>query len=413
VARKGREQRKRRGKGRERMPNLSRVYGKHLPPVVAGEFDFRMKVRRPEFKGEGKLLDVTRVTTELDWSADSGTANLKRPDPLDGNELGVHRQHLFILETRPFGEGNFRELWRMFVDGEPPVTLSVGEVNLNLADPLALLDRGKRDWDFRKTKHRKRGWRAHEVAKYVAKKLNVPVGKLARGKEFFEMKDVKASTGLEVIKAAYAKETTANGHNYVVRFRNGKLQVIPYGRPGQVYVIKGIEHEAEVNATAAKSQPITVIVARGRVGHKHVTARVFRAGVVRRFGRIEEERHYGRVKSKAQLRRQAERDLAKELQLNRTADLTLPILPFMEKGATVRWITPEAGWSGKGKGTRDRSYAYVTDCQHTLAGGSGGNTTEIQLTQVDPYLADKQRLQAFVRNKKRKERADRKKKKNG
>jgi hypothetical protein len=189
---------------------------------------------------------------------------------------------------------------------------------------------------------------------------------------------------------------------YVIRFRDGKLTVLPFERSKILYEIEGIEENATLSAEPKKERPRTVILATGRVEGKKIEVEIGPDRIEERYGRSVLEKDYGRVDSEKELRDKAMRDLARELEVKRTAEVTIPGIPLLERGSTLRWRTKEPGWHGENRRSRERQYCYVTAARHSLS--PSRYTTGISVSQFDPYLADKRRREQEERDEKRKDR---------
>lgn len=386
-ASRGRRQRANSPKGQLRAPHLGAIYTRQLRDITAGDFDFRVVLVRPEKPKPERTMILDRGTTSVEWIDDgpvlTGSLTLHRPGPYAVTALPIREAHRIRLLVR-WGDSWYR-LWEMRVGSDPEPTGSTGDLHTELADDLANLRHNEREWAFTKTKHRKKGWPPQAVARAVGRREGVPLGKIAKGQARIRKLRRKCS-GLEIILRAYAAERRKTDRRFVVRLRNGRLEVIPVKRHRVLYIVKGTEIDYSTETSSPKKKrPTTVIEAKGRVGKKKVEARVFRRRILKRFGLSSVERSYGKVDSRRELREEAMRDIADGVRVKRTATLTIPGIPFIERGDTMRWITREPGWSGPGKGTRDRSYAYVKSVAHSATPGSF--TSTVTVNQDDPYLA--------------------------
>jgi hypothetical protein len=403
--------------GQLRRPNLSRFYGKKVADLHPGNYDFRIRLIRVAVTGKGRITTLNRNATSVEWNDEgdtlSGSITMRRPWRLKPGSLPVSRGDGVRLEVK--WAGKWTELWTLWVAGEPEVSLAGGEVNCELADELFPLKKNERDWEFKKAKKgpRRKGWTMDEVVRFVCRSERVRPGRIAQGAKRFEIKKMKKASGLEVIRRAVAQEANKTGRKFLIQMHKGKLDVLPLRRPGTLFVINGVELEASTTGEAKQKHPATVIEAKGRLkgndgkdGKLKVT--VSRQGAMRRFGRIVKEKDYGRVDSKENLREEATRDLAGELKVTRTATLSLPGIPFLQKGSTLRWVIGEPGWHGKtqlAKASRDKSYAFVTSAQHSLTPQS--YSTTVQIDQADLYFEDAQRQDEESRNDKRNQRKNR------
>lgn len=419
VSSKGAKQRENSKRGQLRRPNLSRYYGKKAVDLHPGRYDFRVRLIRPALTGPERVTPLGRKSISVEWSDEgdtlAGSITMRRPFRLKPGSLPISRGDGVRLEVK-WG-GKWKTLWTLWVQGEPEVSLATGEVTCELGDELFPLKKNERDWEFKKTKKgpRHKGWTADEITRFACKSERVRIGKLAQGTKRFELKKMKKASALEVIRRAYAHESNRTGRKFLVRMRNGKIEVLPLRRPGTLYVIRGVELEASTSGTAKQEHPATVIEAKGRLrgnngkdGKLKVT--VARKGAVRRFGRVVQEKDFGRVDSEDDLRTQAKRYLAGQLKVTRSATLTLPGIPFIEKGSTLRWVIGEPGWHGMtklAKHGRDKSICFVTSAQHSLTPES--YTTTVQVNQEDVYYADAKRRDEEDRNEKRQQRKARNK----
>lgn len=382
----GRQERKNSAAGQFRAPNLNAIYTRQLRDIVAGDFDFRVVLIRPEKAGDDRRMILDRAVTALEWTEQSsivsGSVTLHRPSPDAVTALPVKERHRIRLLVRWGGE--WYRLWELRVSDEPEPTGSTGEMVVSLTDDLAALRNNERDWEFKKSKHRPNGWPPEAIVREVARREGVELGKIAKGKA--RIKKLKMTgSGLEVILRAYARERKKTGRHFVVRFRDGRLEVLPIERHKILYEVKGIAIDSTTETGSPKKKhPTTVIEAKGRIGKKKVEAKVFKREALKRLGLSVQEKSYGKVDSKQEMIEKAMRDLADELRVKRRATLQIPGIPFIERGDTVHWVTDEPGWSGPGKGTHDRGFAYVTGTTHTV--NPGDYQTTLNLSQIDPFL---------------------------
>lgn len=384
----GREERKNSPAGQLRAPNLNALYTRHLRDIEAGDFDFRVVLVRPELSGDARTTILDRTVLAINWTEEtavlSGSLTLRRPSPLAVKSLPIKEYHRIRLLVRWGGE--WYRLWELRVNNEPTPTGTSGEMVVDLTDELAALRQNERDWEFKKSKHRPKGWSPEEIVRYVARKEGVQLGKIAKGKTRIKKLKMHGS-GLDVIMRAYAHERRATNRKFVVRFRNGKLEIVPVERHEILYEIKGVLIDSNIEVgSRKKKRPTTLIEAKGRIGKKKIEVKVFRRPALKRLGLSTAERSYGKVDSKKELKDEAMRDLADELLVNRKATLQIPGIPFIERGDTVHWDTDEPGWSGPSKGTHDRGFAYVTGVTHTVNPGDFQST--VTISQHDPFLAD-------------------------
>lgn len=408
VAPVGKKQRAKTREARARLPNLSRYYKGALREIEPGEFEFSATLLR----GIGrKAIALDEYAEEIEWADEgpvlTGTVSLRR-EPSRPREIPILGGHRIRLRVRY--RNSWHTLWTMRC-AAPQVSLGEATITVELSDDLDALNRNRRDWSFRRTKKHPKGYRAHEIAREVARREGLRVRALARGK--YRMKKLvrKNTRGLVVIGEAYRFERRKTGTRFIVRLTDGELEVVPFRRNRILYVFREQIQEALLTAEQ-RAHPVTVIDAKGRVGKgkdaKKVSRRVYHRAVVRRYGWVAKEKNYGRVDSAADLAREARRDLAKAIRVRRTADLTVPGVPFLRRGDGIRWGNREPGWYGKEvEHSRDRTYVYVRAIRHSVS--SGGYTTSMTVVQDDPFRKDRERQDEEARDRAKKRRKARRK----
>lgn len=375
---------------KHRRPNLAHFYGRTLPSITPGDFDFRFELLRPAVVP----MTIDRIVKSCTWTEGNdgpmltGVMAVQRPDPGDASSAPIGNGHR--VRCSVLWRGEWYVLWTMRVYGMPDVDLPSGELQVTLKDDLDLIRRGRRRWRFRKTRHRKFGWLPQEVAREVARTLGLQLGAVAVGKHRTSFS--LTGTGLDAIQKAYAHESEKTGVHYFLRARDGRLEILPLRRNTTLYVIR-----RQITAALLRGQqairPVTVIHAHGRVGKGKAARKVkytaFRQEILQRFGRSEEEWNAGRVDSHAELVERTKRRLANKIRVRRTGDLTVPMIPFIRRGDGLQWVTSEAGWHGGTEFIRDRSFIFCTFVSHTVSGDL--QTTQLTVQQEDPYVADQER----------------------
>lgn len=397
----GRKERRNSHEGRVRRPNLRRHYRHRLRDITPGDFKFRVVLVRPGQPKGRRTEPLDSRVEQLEWVDEgamlTGTLTLKRLSPTTPVPVRDRdRIRLFVRWNR-----RWYRLWEMVVDGDPLPSLESASESVTLTDDLDALKRNVREWEFKKDKRHPKGWRPDQIVREVARREGISLGRISKGTVYIEKLKMKGS-GLEVIKKAYARERKKTDRKFVIRFRDGHLEVLPLRRNRILFEIRGLLRGGSPEARRKNERPVTVIEAKGKLKGKKVEARVFRQNALRRFGLSAEEKSYGRVKSMADLKEEAKRDLAEELKVTRTATLEIPGNPFIERGDTIRWVTRERGWSGPGEGTLNRSFAYVTRISHSAS--PGDYVSSVTLSQVDPYLADAKRRAKARRDEKNRDR---------
>ena len=368
-------------------PDLSKLYKRQLDDMPV-TWNFRvLRIRR----GQKHRLNLGPYVDSLDWGDDgkygSGSITFLKPDPdkpfrpLDIGDM---------VRVDVWYKGRWTQIVTMRVDTFPDSSTGDGALSCTMKDDLSLLTKAKRDWRFRKTRARKRGWYPGEIAKAVAKREGLRVGKIHKGLHRIDKLEKKDTFGLDVIFAAYEHERKKTGKRYAMRIVGNRLEIQPWARQTNVFVVNESIESASITRGTEKKNPATAITGKGRIGKgddaKKVRFRFFRPKAIRRYGLREKEIDYGRVSSEADLRKQVKADYADEIKAHKTGSITVTGMPFirgqfgtLRKGEGIKISIPAEGM------TRKNSWFWTTSVRHTLSGGS--YTVSIDFDDGDPWLA--------------------------
>jgi hypothetical protein len=403
--RRGRVQRRESAEGRVKRPRLDRFYRHEAGDITPGEFEFTLDLlRRPRL-----VLDkhVTRFEWRDDSSVLTGTMTLRRPEPDQPRSLPFAHGWPVRCRVRPAAGGKWRELWRMRT-GIPSVTVEEGQLEIELHDDLDPLRRNRRKWRYRRTKRRRRGWRCDEVARDVARRDGIRLGRIAKGTKRFRKIEIEGST-LDVLREAYGKESEESGRRFVIRMVRGRLNILPYRRNPILYVFGRQLQGAVVDKTGKK--PITVLEGKGRIGKgedaKKITYTEVREKLVRRFGYVHREKNFGRVSSHAELKRLVRREMARSVRLKPRATFTTAGVPFIRRGDGAYLHLRREGFGGIDEQSANRAFVYCAGAVHVVD-GEAGYTTDWEFRVDDPYLKDRLRREREARQERRSERERRK-----
>lgn len=397
--RSGREQRRRSSHGRAKRPDLGRYYGRKLPPVAPGDFEFRLELLRGR---RVKAFPLDGALVSFEWNDDessmSGSVQLRRPDPEDRESLPIGRGHRIRCRVR-WG-GRFYELWTMRCDS-PTVTLDEQGVSVavDVKDDMDVVTRGKRHYLYRATKRRKHGWFGHEALRHAARRDGIRLGAIVKCRKRMKKLDVTGSF-LDLAAKVYENEQRTTGRKYILRMRNGRFEAVRYARNRTLYVLGDQIRSGTVTQTPKVEKPVTVWTGKARIGKgkgaRKIRHREYRRDLVERFGKTEKVEDYGRVDSLAELRSKVRRDLAKQYAVDWTADVQVQGLPFVRRGDGAQLLMPSENFRGW------RSYVYCTGAHHQVQGQS--YTSQMSFAREDPFEADRVRREKEARDRARKRR---------
>lgn len=396
----GRLERARSHEGRTRKPALTELYKRRLPPITPGEFAFEWVLLR----GRGnEAINITSATESCEWVDEgpvlTGSIALKRPDPDDPRSLPVARGHQ--VRCRVWWRDAWYELWTMRCS-EPETDLTEGRLSVELTDDLDLVRGHVREWTYRKTKRRKNGWRPHLLARDVLRVCGARPGQIAEVKSVWVRRVVGWMSALDALTKAYEVAHKETRIRYVIRMRNGRVDIVPFRRNPIMYEL----HDLLVDALLRRegvARPTTVITGRGKVGKGKAAKKIehteYRRAVVQRLGYVHREKNYGRVDSRADLVKQVKRELAKELKLRPSATLSVPGVPFIGRGDATMVELPAEGFEG------EQAVVFTTRVAHSVDGQT--YRTDLDVGSTDPYEKYREQREKELRDKKRKQREQR------
>lgn len=408
AAREKREQKKRerqkqrtRERNRQRRDrNVLRLYKDKRPDLPLGKFEFRFVVLRAKNKKLTKFrrIEISDQVESCNWLDEgvvlTGQVVVRTPEH-DRDHSAVRDGDMIKCEVR-WG-GKWREIWRMRVWASSE-TISDGTVTLDLYDDLRNLEVSKISVEYTKTKKgkHKKGWRASEIVADLAKRFRFKLGKVAKGKRKITDLTMDKVSGIDPIIKAYKLEQEETGKQYVLRWKNGKLNVLPLRRQKLLYTLKDQIREAIIGHardekffTALKA---TANLSKGDSKKKDkIETTVLHREAVKRYGYIEHEWECNReVDSKAQLIKLAKRKISKSVR-KRTLDeiqISHSGIPFIRKGDAIRVLLPAYGFKDKPRPQSiykggHKSILFVKSASHSIV--AGDYTMDLTLGIEDPY----------------------------
>ncbi|MCA1571260.1 MAG: hypothetical protein LC798_13255 [Chloroflexi bacterium] len=400
--RRGRREHAASHEGRVKSPNLGAFYASEIADIRPGYYEFSFDLLR------SPRMSLDRFIESCEWTDESavleGSMTLRRPDPNDPQSLPFEHGYPVRCRVRAVGKTQWRELWRMRT-GIPSTTVETGTVEVELKDDLDALRRNQRDWTFRRTKRRKRGYYAHEIAREVARREGVRLGRVAKGTKRMRKLVKKDATALDVLRAAYEHERKATGRRFVIRMTAGRLEIVPFQRNPILYVF-GAQMQSALVSKTGPARPVTVLEAKGRIGKGKDAEKVkhteVRRDLIRRFGYLHKEKNFGRVSSKADLRRQARREMAEDIRLKPSVEFDHAGVPYIRRGEGIYVHLASEGFSGEDEQSRKRAFVYIRSISHRV--DSSGYSMSIGAGVDDPYLKDRKQREREEREKTRRKR---------
>lgn len=384
-----------------RQPDLRRYYAHRLPEFDPADFAMELTLIR----GSAPALALNAVTESVDWQDTSGTSamtgslSLRRPLPQDANSLPIGRGQRVRMKIK-WG-GSWYKLWDMRTES-PSVDLS-GTVSVDILDEMDMARRSQRDRLYRKDKAHPKGWTADQVVRHAAKVDGIKLGKLAKGKHHMKRLKRNDASFLDIARSAYQEETDETGRRFVMRFRDGRFEVVPYTRNAVTFRFGANIIQGSVSREGT-AKPVTAITGTARLGKgksaKKIRFTLADKRVTKRFGYYHREKDYGHVTSLAALKTKVHRAYAESLRVTRKASFTVPFTPFLRRGDAVMLDLPSEGYAGA------NAFAFITDVEHRIAAGT--RQTTITVDDVDPIHYYKEQREKVLREKARQKRKSRK-----
>lgn len=375
-------------KARNRDDDIRNYWQKNRPPLAVEDYYWRMWCYRGD-KPKEPWLRLDPLATSLSWEdATILTANISLTKPDEDERLYVvegHRITVFVAREK---SGKYRKLWTLRVVS---VTESAsGEtIEIEAADELDWLKRSRDDFQYKKgsgrsSHKRPEGWKAHQIARDVAKRYGIPVGGLVKGTHNIKNLTEKNASPLSIIEKAYQEERKETGFKYVIKMRNGKLYVTRLRRSRDLLIYGAQAIDAQITRRV-KENFATELTVRGTVkedgkeNKEKITVRATkkireRYGYIHNFFTIDDS-----VDSKDKMRRRAKRELRERQEPEREVTMTVPGYPGLQMGDAVRLaLKTTSGF---------KELMYVTGASHSVAAGQ--YTTDLTLS-FDEYYEDKE-----------------------
>lgn len=366
-------------------------------------------------RGNAAPVPLDDLITSAEWTDDGpnlqGRVSYRRPVNVAFGSgapkvtpLATVRQGDVVIcriAERPFpaaspDEGDFVDLWRMRVTEPTTTSVESGDVELQLATDLGLYRRSRYDWKFKQSKRKPSGWRAHEVARFVAKRMGMPIGKVPRGRHKLPDRVFHDTSGVDVVEWAYKQEARHEGLRFAVHFRNGKLAIEPLTYPKYLFELGPAIISAAVTRSLRKKAYATSLTVRsdGQKGKKKrddisVKATVGPATLAR-YGRVHRIVKREGLKTPAAARRYGKRLLAAQWRPVREIALTHPGIARVKRGDAIKVYLPEE---------LINEIVFIKEVTHSVS--PGGYDMALTLGFSSPFIDDLTLKSAGLREEKK------------
>jgi hypothetical protein len=281
------------------------------------------------------------VCTSVRWDDASMELTGSLTLQLDPKTLRVREGDRVRAEWASGPEAPFRRLWTMGL-GAPTRGLD-GSYSAELESTLGNIRQGREDFAFRRDKSHPKGWRCDQIARAVARRTGIRLGRLAKGSHRIKTLVQKNADPMDVIIKAYRAEREHTGRRFFAQW-DGRLHITPLRRSTYLLellpVIIDGTYTQERKDGFATSLVVRATAKKGKRSNRKIRLRVTDKAGVRRYGRITKSvTPPAGIDTEEEARKWGKRQLAKRQKPNRSLEVTVPLMPNLHRGDAlrVRW----------------------------------------------------------------------------
>lgn len=373
-------------KAKTRQNKVKNLWTAPAKPLEYGREMFRYRVLRTARKLPA--LDIDSWTESVTWTragaGRSGQLTFRRPLGAHPASMIAHGDEI-VCEWEPFGEnGPWRFLWQMQVD-TPSHQIKAGIISLALSSQLDTLSKSKVAWKYRKDKAHPDGWTAAQITAAVCKRFHIKIVSIPTASYEIHKFVQKSMSPIDVITHVWGLERKHTGRRFDIDTSTGGVNVTEIKEPKFLLILGAAMLDATVSQSLTGIASAVVATSTHTVkGHKK--AKKLRAKVVDQ-GR---ERRYGyivktvtappRIKSEADLREWAKKQLATLYANKKELSFSHPGIPLLDRGTALRVYLPEADVD---------QIVFVTSVTHSLSAGS--YEMQVAVGFSDPWAVDQKK----------------------
>lgn len=372
-----------RGKSSTRKNKVKNLWTARAKPLEYGREAFRFRVVRTARKLP--TLDIDPWVETATWTragaGRSGQVTFRRPLGAHPASMIVHGDEI-LCEWEPFGgTGPWRFLWQMEV-ATPSHQIKEGIISLALTSQLDALSKSKVAWKFRKDKAHPNGWTAAQITVNVCQRFHIKIASIPTATYEIDKLVQKSMSPIDVITHAWGLERKHTGHRFDINTSTGAVQVTEIQEPKFLLVLGAAMLDATVSQSLTGIASAVVATATHTVkGHKKakkLRAKVIDPGRERRYGYIVKTvTAPAGIKSAADLRQWAKKQLATLYANKKQLSFTHPGIPLLDRGTALKLYLPEADVD---------QIVFVTTVTHSLSAGS--YQIEVTVGFDDPWAVD-------------------------
>jgi hypothetical protein len=325
---------------------------------------------------------VGDAITAVRWD-DTGmelTGTLEGQAPL--RELEFHDGDRVRCEWAPTADAPFRRLWTLALtagSGEGiSRTLEADATSGTLASTLGRYRAMTMDFSYRKDKRHPHGWTADQIARDVAKRVGMPLGKIARGTHRIKNLVRRNADPVDVILVAYRQEREATGRRFFAAWA-GRLNMTVLTRSRYLLellpVLLSGEYTERRRSDFATVLDVRVSAKAGKKTKKIKTRVTDKAGV-KQYGQVVRSESPKNVDSVAEARKWGRANLQQRQAAKRELTITVPLMPLIRRGDALRVNVPSE--------PDLRQIVFVRSAAHEWTAGQGQTTLVVRFD--DPFV---------------------------
>jgi hypothetical protein len=313
-----------------------------------GRERFRLQARRPREGLNLPTVNLDSLVSVVEWGREGavmrGSLTLNQPGLRQIPSLVV-KGDIIRMTVQASDGAPFRPLWEMTVV-TPTQSIAAGQIELALRSRLEPAQRSRSNWRYRTDRQHRKGWDARQITLHACKRFRVKVGRLPSAKYRIPKLIDKSASVLEIVTQAWRKEREWTGRRFDVSIARGVLDVTELHRPRYMLLMGQQLIDAVIDDALAAPFASALIVTstvkrKGSTRRRKLRVRVVDQARVRRYGYIVRHVNVERLDTVAELRAHGRRLLARRGSPFKTATLTHPGIPWVDRGAGVRVALPQ------------------------------------------------------------------------
>lgn len=333
------------------------------------------------------ITNLHDFVTSLEWSESldsasvTGTVTLFDPE---GQLNGIQKGNRIRLSMRsPYGKRTspFKEINRFIVWSKTRTSANSPYITLTFFDIMVYLMESMDSFLFQKDGAHPKGWTPTQITKYVAKKYQIPLGRIPISKHRIPYLKLDKASLYDVILKVWSLDRKATRKQYIIRAIFDKMWIFPKQNTNTMWSIAEESNLLDSSYTDTLDGMATAITVLGiseeTTGNTSaaIKATVVNKAKIAQFGYIHKLVEITGISSKAQALKVARNALLVDLRDNKDATLSCIGIPELRAGDPVAVFDSSTGLFGR---------FWCSDVRHTLTAGSIITTVGLNWLNIVP-----------------------------